>query len=175
MKTAIKAVSSATRSLSNRRWAPPLNAHFPPQLIQRKSWRNADPLVSVYYNVMGQEVGYANIDQSTLDKVIEVSVKKEELLSFARQNCADSFCHPAQEYNQMAREHLASAIWHLVVQLQVSAAQRGEAYHAHCCWSSTGAQSVHCRSGGCKRNRWAETPTLNLGLTLKKKCYYVQE
>lgn len=85
--------------------------------------------------------------------------------------------HPAQEYIETAREHRASAVCHLVVQLQVSAAQRGEAYHAHCCWSSTGAQSVHCCSGSCKCNRWAETSTLNLGLTLiiKKKCYYVQE
>lgn len=118
---------------------------------------------------MGQQIGYANIEGSMFNKVIEVSVKKDEFLSFARQNCADSFCHPVQEYSQIAREHLASAIWHLVVQLQVSAAQRGEAYHAHCCWSSTGAQSVHCCSGSCKSNRWAETSTLNLGLTLKKK------
>lgn len=79
-----------------------------------------------------------------------------------------NFCHPAQqgsicmEQKCLEGHHQESGIWRLSEHRQASAGLRGEAYHAHCCWSSTGAHSVDRCSDSCKCKRWAETSTLKL-------------
>lgn len=154
---------------------PPLNASFLPQLSHWRSCPNAKPLASVYVKFMGQEIAFVNIDQSLIEQAIQVSYK-DECLSFARQNRDDSFCRPAHQgsicMEHEKRHRQESGIWRRSEHRQAFADQRGEAYHAHRCWSSTGAHSVHRCSDSCKCKRWAETSPPKLWLTFKQ-CYYV--
>lgn len=87
MRKAIKAVSRSTCSVFQKR-VHHYKHFFPSQLSQWRSWPNANPLASVYVKFMGQEIAFANIDQSLVEQAIQVSFK-DEFLSFVRQNHDD--------------------------------------------------------------------------------------
>lgn len=46
-----------------------------PQLSQWRSWPTSAPLASVYVKLFGQEIAFANIDKSMIDRAIAVLFK----------------------------------------------------------------------------------------------------